>query len=180
LNSLPDKGKKLITQISDLEQAMSSLELDIKRMGPSSSETPGNVTLPSSSTHQTDHYRPNHEKHAYERPKYNQPFNPPQQVNQLRYPASTMSSNPQKTLKQSVLAPAQFRGQPNIKIMTVDKDGNRQTKMLDHTVPLPSHVLQQMYAANPQAMTLYGGKMNAARLKQVGSITEEAIIRLHK
>jgi hypothetical protein len=29
-------------------------------------------------------------------------------------------------------------------------------------------------------MTLYGGKMNAARLKQVGSITEEAIIRLHK
>ena len=36
------------------------------------------------------------------------------------------------------------------------------------------------FPANPQAMTLYGGRMTAARLREVGSITSEAIERLHK
>ena len=35
-------------------------------------------------------------------------------------------------------------------------------------------------SANPQAMTLYGGRMTAARLREVGSVTSEAIERLHK
>ena len=35
-------------------------------------------------------------------------------------------------------------------------------------------------SANPQAMTLYGGRMTAARLKEVGSVTKEAIEKLHK
>ena len=34
--------------------------------------------------------------------------------------------------------------------------------------------------ANPQAMTLYGGRMTSARLREVGSVTSEAIERLHK
>jgi hypothetical protein len=34
--------------------------------------------------------------------------------------------------------------------------------------------------ANPQAMQLYGGRMTAARLREVGSVTKEAIERLHK
>ncbi|XP_064631066.1 transcription termination factor 2-like [Lineus longissimus] len=158
INSLPDKGEKLKSQINDLQRAMTALELDIKMSKPHSGQT----------------------VQSYERPKYNQPYKPPQQINMSQLSGSAIPPNSQKQLTQSVLAPAQLPGQPNIKIMTVDKFGNRQTKMLDHTVPLPAHVLNQMYAANPQAMTLYGGRMNAARLKQVGSITEEAIIRLHK
>lgn len=35
-------------------------------------------------------------------------------------------------------------------------------------------------SANPQAMTLYGGRMTAARLQQVGDVTAEAIERIHK
>ena len=34
--------------------------------------------------------------------------------------------------------------------------------------------------ANPQAMTLYGGRMTAARLREVGSVTKEAIEKLHR
>ena len=36
------------------------------------------------------------------------------------------------------------------------------------------------WSANPQMMTLYGGRMTAARLLEVGSVTTEAIERLHK
>ncbi|CAG5131816.1 unnamed protein product, partial [Candidula unifasciata] len=43
----------------------------------------------------------------------------------------------------------------------------------------PQH-LQQLFASNPQAMTLYGGRMTAQRLREVGSITTEAIDKLHK
>ncbi|XP_069139673.1 transcription termination factor 2-like isoform X1 [Argopecten irradians] len=59
-------------------------------------------------------------------------------------------------------------------------DGLRQTSILPHTAQLPPHILQQLYAANPQAMQLYGGRMTAARLREVGSITKEAIEKLHK
>ncbi|CAL1548467.1 unnamed protein product [Lymnaea stagnalis] len=44
---------------------------------------------------------------------------------------------------------------------------------------LPQY-LQQLFASNPQAMTLYGGRMTAQRLREVGSITTEAIDKLHK
>uniref|UniRef100_A0A2C9K2C0 Transcription termination factor 2 n=1 Tax=Biomphalaria glabrata TaxID=6526 RepID=A0A2C9K2C0_BIOGL len=44
---------------------------------------------------------------------------------------------------------------------------------------LPEH-LQQMLASNPQAMTLYGGRMTAQRMREVGSITTEAIDKIHK
>jgi len=37
-----------------------------------------------------------------------------------------------------------------------------------------------LLTANPQAMQLYGGRMTAARLKEVGSVTKEAIEKLHK
>ena len=44
-----------------------------------------------------------------------------------------------------------------------------------------TYLLKTFYfPANPQAMTLYGGRMTAARLREVGSITSEAIERLHK
>ena len=35
-------------------------------------------------------------------------------------------------------------------------------------------------AANPQMNSLYGGRMTQARLREVGSVTAEAIERLHK
>ena len=35
-------------------------------------------------------------------------------------------------------------------------------------------------SANPQAQTLYGGRMTQARLREVGSVTAEAIEGLHK
>ncbi|KAK3765709.1 hypothetical protein RRG08_026184 [Elysia crispata] len=44
---------------------------------------------------------------------------------------------------------------------------------------LPLH-LQQMYAANPQALTLYGGRMTVQRLREVGSITTDALNKLHQ
>lgn len=59
-------------------------------------------------------------------------------------------------------------------------DNMRQTTLLPHVAQIPPHILQQMYAANPQAMQLYGGRMTAARLREVGSVTKEAIERLHK
>ncbi len=37
-----------------------------------------------------------------------------------------------------------------------------------------------VFTANPQMMTLYGGRMTTARLKEVGNITTEALERLHK
>ena len=40
--------------------------------------------------------------------------------------------------------------------------------------------LLMYFSANPQAMQLYGGRMTAARLREVGSVTKEAIERLHK
>ena len=51
---------------------------------------------------------------------------------------------------------------------------------------VPLNILSSVYfsnslfLANPQAMTLYGGRMTAARLKEVGSVTKEAIEKLHK
>ncbi|XP_059160044.1 transcription termination factor 2-like [Physella acuta] len=48
-----------------------------------------------------------------------------------------------------------------------------------HQTYLP-HSLQHLLDTNPQAMTLYGGRMTAQRLKEVGSITTEAIEKLHK
>ncbi|OWF46662.1 transcription termination factor 2-like [Mizuhopecten yessoensis] len=59
-------------------------------------------------------------------------------------------------------------------------DGLRQTSILPHTANIPPHILQQLYAENPQAMQLYGGRMTAARLREVGSVTKEAIEKLHK
>ncbi|XP_074643058.1 transcription termination factor 2-like [Tubulanus polymorphus] len=56
----------------------------------------------------------------------------------------------------------------------------RQTQILSHAVPIPPQALKQMYAANPQAMTLYGGRMTKDRLKQVGAVTTDALERLHK
>ena len=35
-------------------------------------------------------------------------------------------------------------------------------------------------SANPQAQTLYGGRMTHARLREAGSVTAEAIEGLHK
>ncbi|XP_052773741.1 transcription termination factor 2-like [Mya arenaria] len=58
--------------------------------------------------------------------------------------------------------------------------GLKQTTLLPHVSQIPQHVLQQMYGANPQAMQLYGGRMTAARLREVGSVTKEAIEKLHK
>ncbi|XP_071090765.1 transcription termination factor 2-like [Haliotis cracherodii] len=58
--------------------------------------------------------------------------------------------------------------------------GPRQTSLLQHAVQIPPHVLQQMYATNPQAMQLYGGRMTGARLREVSSITKEALEKLHK
>ncbi|WAR20822.1 TTF2-like protein [Mya arenaria] len=48
--------------------------------------------------------------------------------------------------------------------------GLKQTTLLPHVSQIPQHVLQQMYGANPQAMQLYGGRMTAARLREVGSL----------
>ncbi|XP_005107364.1 transcription termination factor 2 [Aplysia californica] len=59
----------------------------------------------------------------------------------------------------------------------------RQAILVQQSVPHLSHLplhLQQFFAANPQAMTLYGGRMTAQRLREVGSITTEAIDKLHK
>ncbi|XP_067657488.1 transcription termination factor 2-like isoform X2 [Haliotis asinina] len=58
--------------------------------------------------------------------------------------------------------------------------GPRQTSLLQHAVQIPQHVLQQMYATKPQAMQLYGGRMTGARLREVSSITKEALEKLHK
>ncbi|XP_053407442.1 transcription termination factor 2-like isoform X2 [Mercenaria mercenaria] len=84
-------------------------------------------------------------------------------------------------------------GQPNVIMIRPDgsvvKKGNhqphnpdnlRQTSLMPHVAQIPPHILQQMYAANPQAMQLYGGRMTAARLREVGSVTKEAIEKLHK
>ncbi|XP_033756052.1 transcription termination factor 2-like isoform X3 [Pecten maximus] len=70
--------------------------------------------------------------------------------------------------------------QPGSAHTSHNPDGLRQTSILQHTAQLPPHILQQLYAANPQAMQLYGGRMTAARLREVGSITKEAIEKLHK
>ncbi|KAH9492952.1 transcription termination factor, RNA polymerase II [Bulinus truncatus] len=43
----------------------------------------------------------------------------------------------------------------------------------------PQH-LQQMLASNPQANTLYGGRMTAQRMREVGMITTDAIDKIHK
>ncbi|XP_064597391.1 transcription termination factor 2-like [Liolophura sinensis] len=58
--------------------------------------------------------------------------------------------------------------------------GQKQTIALEKPEPIPDHVLQQMYGANPQMKTLYGGRMTADRLKEVGSVTKDAIEGLHK
>lgn len=41
-------------------------------------------------------------------------------------------------------------------------------------------LLSFIFIANPQAMQLYGGRMTAARLREVGSVTKEAIEKLHR
>ncbi|XP_041370526.1 transcription termination factor 2-like [Gigantopelta aegis] len=78
----------------------------------------------------------------------------------------------------------QVRPEPQVRVLpngqTIVIPAQRQTSLLTHAVQIPPHVLQQMYAANPQAMHLYGGRMTAARLRDVGSITKEAIEKLHK
>lgn len=58
--------------------------------------------------------------------------------------------------------------------------GQKQTIALEKPEPIPDHVLHQMYGANPQMKTLYGGRMTADRLKEVGSVTRDAIEGLHK
>ncbi|KAK3610427.1 hypothetical protein CHS0354_016603 [Potamilus streckersoni] len=58
--------------------------------------------------------------------------------------------------------------------------GYRQSSYIPEVGEIPPHILQQLYAANPQAMTLYGGRMTAARLREVGSVTKDAIEKLHK
>ncbi|XP_013392990.1 transcription termination factor 2 isoform X2 [Lingula anatina] len=59
-------------------------------------------------------------------------------------------------------------------------DGLRQTQILNHVVQLPQHAFQQLYAANPQAMTLYQGRMTASKMRQVGAVTAEAIETIHR
>lgn len=41
------------------------------------------------------------------------------------------------------------------------------------------HLMAYQYAANPQMQTLYGGRMTTARLREVGSVTNDAIKKLH-
>ncbi|KAL3865169.1 hypothetical protein ACJMK2_006788 [Sinanodonta woodiana] len=59
-------------------------------------------------------------------------------------------------------------------------DGYRQSSYIPEVGEIPPHILQQLYAANPQGMALYGGRMTAARLREVGSVTKDAIEKLHK
>ncbi|XP_033113373.1 transcription termination factor 2-like [Anneissia japonica] len=45
-------------------------------------------------------------------------------------------------------------------------------------MPAPAQVYQ--YAAAPQMQTLYGGRMTSTRLREVGSVTKDAIDKLHR
>ncbi|XP_014667810.1 PREDICTED: transcription termination factor 2-like [Priapulus caudatus] len=66
--------------------------------------------------------------------------------------------------------------------MVAQQSGNSlQPLILTHAVPLPPHVFQQMYGDNPQLNTLYdGGRMNAARRREVAAVTADAIEKLHR
>lgn len=59
------------------------------------------------------------------------------------------------------------------------KESRSGTVLIEPT-RLPPHVIREIYASNASEHRLYGGRMTDKRLQVVGSITTEAIEKLHK
>ncbi|XP_048745647.2 transcription termination factor 2-like isoform X3 [Ostrea edulis] len=160
MSSLPDKGEKLRKQVDDIERAHSKLNARIAAMkSRSKNSVPANMLPKSAGTDGQQKL-----VHVIQ----------PVPANML--PKSAGANGQQKLVH--VIQPGQSG--PTGSHVPHNPQGLKQTSLLPHATTIPPHILQQLYAANPQAMTLYGGRMTAARLREVGSVTKEAIEKLHK
>ncbi|CAH1783191.1 unnamed protein product [Owenia fusiformis] len=166
LGNLPDKGERLKQQVQTLERQIQALTLQSANQG-----------APQGQTNQGVSHGP-------------QPARQPTMVNGMQIPAGakvvkmTLAEAKAKGLindqgqvsSNAKVLPQQPHLQANIK--------PKQTSMLQYAQPLQSHQIRDMhnmYAANPQMMTLYaGGRMTAEQQRKVGMVTTEAIDRLHE
>ncbi|KAL4231279.1 transcription termination factor [Mactra antiquata] len=163
MSSLPDKGEKLHSTIDTLTEDISILDSKIRKrtaeLNDRIKSQPSHVTSQSS-----------------QRPTQTREVNPD----------GSVTTKHQQGEPNRLLAPKQpqvIKIYPNGQSVPIpgvagnhvphNPDNMTQTTLLPHVAQIPPHILQQMYAANPQAMQLYGGRMTAARLR-------EAIEKLHK
>lgn len=185
MSSLPDKGEKLRKQVDDIERAVTKLNKRIADLKPRSkvkepvsilpkptaqSVQPQVIKVPSadgSGQAQTIRVVPGQQTQGQQ----------PQVIKV--YAAGADGQQKLVHIVQPGAQAAQKSG-PTGGHVPHNPQGLKQTSILPHATNIPPHILQQLYAANPQAMTLYGGRMTAARLREVGSVTKEAIEKLHK
>lgn len=180
MSGLPDGGARLRDNIENLERNIRELTVQIQQKTEALNRLRAEEKGPGQTATDRLSSQPGVVRHS-------EASKEPQIIKV--YPNGTESSQPQgvaslELQKQPQVikiypngaAVSQFPGshQPH------NPSGMRQTTLLPHVAQIPPHILQQMYSANPQAMQLYGGRMTADRLRQVGSVTKEAIERLHK
>ncbi|KAK3095192.1 hypothetical protein FSP39_011239 [Pinctada imbricata] len=169
MSSLPDHGEKLRKQIDDLERAINKLSGRIRNLQAKGS---GNPTVPSVQA-QTTSTAPVSSSQQQVYKVYSKGPNGETKLIQVIQPGA----NPLQNLQVPITAMSGTQGSHHVPHNPMNL---KQTSILPHAQTIPPHILQQLYAANPQAMTLYGGRMTAARLREVGSVTKEAIEKLHK
>ncbi|XP_061170821.1 transcription termination factor 2-like [Saccostrea echinata] len=169
MSSLPDKGEKLRKQVDDIERTVSKLNRRIADLkSRSKSKAPVSILpKPSVTTGQPQVVKvvPGGQGQTQGQPQVIKVY-------------SAGADGQQKLIH--VAQPAAQKSGPTSSYVPHNPQGLKQTSILPHATTIPPHILQQLYAANPQAQTLYGGRMTAARLREVGSVTKEAIEKLHK
>lgn len=173
LSTLPDKGQRLLARVEAVQNDINELDDKIKtgRSLQAKIESRDQVEQ-RNATQYSDH----RSKTVHKKTSENTSFQPPTNLQQKQR-LNNMGNLPR--------APVPPPNQPLITSHTVN--GQQPQEMLyahrgvHHSwfSQLPTH-LQQMYAANPQALTLYGGRMTAQRLREVGSITTDALNKLHQ
>ncbi|ESO95145.1 hypothetical protein LOTGIDRAFT_232224 [Lottia gigantea] len=156
MSCLPDKGKKLMEDIEKLQKSIAKLDLYIQ-------------TTDQKLGHNTA--KPGNTQRVY---RVEQSGKPP------LYQTITKPILPSPTETKPVMLASKPGSNQTILVTQPPPPGSNHTILLSKPEQLPPHILAQMYAANPQAMTLYGGRMTAARLREVTTVTKEALEKLHK
>ncbi|GFN88634.1 transcription termination factor 2 [Plakobranchus ocellatus] len=172
LSVLPDKGQRLISRIESTQKDINDLDHQIKLLRLQEAECKqASQSKPSEPDAKIFQERIRLNSQLLSKDSNNQPcqpVGPASMVPRAPAPVRPVCTN------QPLITQHAIRNQPAQQLWQVhpriDQSGTNMT----------AFDLQRMYAANPQALTLYGGRMTAQRLREVGTITTDAVNKLHQ
>ncbi|BFY97124.1 hypothetical protein BsWGS_00165 [Bradybaena similaris] len=165
ISTLPDRGQRILDKIKSMKDTIHTVEEEIKKaqsgLGMQAHLVESNSTTKcvSGGVSQTNN---SHSASSQQRPVH----------------GTSKFVNPVIPVAAATMADSK-----------IYNNNNSTDKLQVNAAPQPQFVadfshhpqyLQELFASNPQAMTLYGGRMTAQRLREVGSITTDAIDKLHK